>query len=138
MYLITQVMPAEAGLLNAINTFHCDGFYGEEFSLDDLLITLQDLQVFHNFLKFAHDVIVSKGDDVRGEVENSGFVKNCGFLKGQRGRGGKIVYFPFTVLESGEHGVPTKIFQWQHQDRAPKIIVNLNLIKFRNMANLFA
>ena len=51
----------EARLLNDINIIHCDGIFGKEiFTNQDLVVTLEDVEEFHQFLVLCHKKLVMK------------------------------------------------------------------------------
>ncbi|CAL8083108.1 unnamed protein product [Orchesella dallaii] len=95
--------PAEAKLLSYLNSWHCDGFYGPEpFSTLDLVISLKDLQTFHDYLNFSYCVLHSGGRNIDTEF------KHCGFV-----RVNTDSMIPYTVISAEEKAVPLFYFEGQ-------------------------
>jgi len=103
--MVQQVTPAEAKLLSYINSWHCDGFYGpEQFSTDELVVRLSDVEQFYAFLSFAHNVLANGGKNVDNNFEK------CGFI---RVNNNSLTLIPYTVLSSGDKAVPLFYFEGQ-------------------------
>lgn len=81
------------------------------------MISLKDLQLFHDFLNFAFSVLHGGGINVDSEF------KNCGFVKVN-----SESMIPYTVLESGEKGVPLFYFEGQTDILKAKAQVSLFFI----------
>jgi hypothetical protein len=98
-----QATAVEVRLLNHINTWHCDGFYGTEpFTTNDLVLSLEDVEKFHDYLLFAYDVLNTGGHNRSNDFSKCGFVRvNSDNL------------IPFTVLPNEEKGVPLFYFEGQ-------------------------
>lgn len=72
------------------------------FTQFDLIISLDDLKKFYDFLYFGFSVLHSGGKNIDSECRHCGFVQvNSDSL------------IPYTVLESGERGVPLFYFEGQ-------------------------
>ncbi|CAG7732260.1 unnamed protein product [Allacma fusca] len=96
----------EARLLTYINSWHCDGFYGNDpFTERDLVATLQEVEELHAYLVFAYNILSSGGHNKDGNFTRCGFV-----------RVNNESLIPYTLLRSepdGEKGVPLFYFEGQ-------------------------
>lgn len=69
-----RITETEAKLLNEINTLHCDGYYGDRFTTNDVVICLDDVHRAHLFLETSKKIFVHGLDkcDFLGFIEISG------------------------------------------------------------------
>ena len=105
-------------MLTYINQWHCDSLYGSvPFTEKDLVIGLQELEEFSDYLTFAYNVLASGGQNKACDFSRCGFVKvNNESL------------IPYTVLrsESGgrEKSVPLFYFEGQTDNLKAKAKVS--------------